>query len=99
MSGRLIWDEAKRRANLSKHGLDFADATWVLESEIRMDVPDDTSGEVRIRSFAYVYVRLKALMVVHVERGDDTQIVSFRAASTEERNLYYEWLETDDDAS
>ena len=56
-------------------------------------------GELRFLSFAYVYVRLNALMVVHVERGGDTRIVSFRAASTEERNLYYEWLETDDDAS
>jgi uncharacterized DUF497 family protein len=26
---RYLWDEAKRQANLSKHGLDFADAEKV----------------------------------------------------------------------
>jgi uncharacterized DUF497 family protein len=34
----LIWDEAKRLANLRKHGLDFADAGEVLESRYRLDV-------------------------------------------------------------
>jgi len=32
MKGRLIWDDAKRRENLAKHGLDFADAGEVLHS-------------------------------------------------------------------
>lgn len=27
---RYLWDEAKRQANLSKHGLDFADAEKVF---------------------------------------------------------------------
>ena len=96
---RLVWDEAKRQANLAKHGLDFADAAWVLDSDIRMDVPDDASGEFRVQSFAYVCARLKTLMVVHVERGSDTRIVSFRVASSEERKLYHEWLEAEDDPS
>ena len=29
---KVVWDEAKRRANLKKHGLDFADAAQVLAS-------------------------------------------------------------------
>ncbi len=31
MTTCLIWDEAKRAANLRKHGLDFAQAHEVLE--------------------------------------------------------------------
>ena len=94
MGARLIWNEAKRQANRTKHGLDFKDAAWVLESDIRWDVPRLRRGERRIESFAYVYDRLKVLMVVHVE-GKPSRIVSFRTASTVERRNYHEWLATD----
>lgn len=92
MKTRLIWDEAKRKANLTKHGLDFTDAWWVLASDIRLDISVSRSGEHRIQSFAYVYNQLRALMVVHVPSAETTRIVSFRAASTRERNVYHEWL-------
>ena len=84
MSDRLTWDETKRAANLAKHGLDFADALLVLDSEIRLDVISTRKGEERIQSFAYVFDRLGVLTVVHVP-GELTRIVSFRYASTAER--------------
>ncbi len=31
---RFTWDEAKRQANLGKHGYDFADAWRVFEDEV-----------------------------------------------------------------
>ncbi|WP_394757395.1 hypothetical protein [Rhodoferax sp.] len=37
MKTKLIWDDAKRIANLAKHGLDFADAGEVLASCYRLD--------------------------------------------------------------
>jgi uncharacterized DUF497 family protein len=40
------WDEAKRAANLHKHGLDFADADLVLESEY--DLVVDSPRHVKI---------------------------------------------------
>jgi uncharacterized DUF497 family protein len=96
MNTRLIWDEPKRVANLVKHGLDFADAVWVLESEIRLDVVSIRNGEERIQSFAYVFDRLTVLTLVHMPREDATRIISFRAASEEESEVYHEWLETPD---
>lgn len=36
MRTRLIWDETQRAANPAKHGLDFADAPWVLDSVHRL---------------------------------------------------------------
>jgi len=45
METRLIWDEAKRMANIAKHGLDFADAGEVLESRYRLDIPVVRKGE------------------------------------------------------
>lgn len=47
MSTHILWDEAKRQANLDKHGLDFLDAVMVLESPYRLDVESVRGGEQR----------------------------------------------------
>ncbi len=52
MSTQPVWDEAKRQANLEKHGLDFVDAPMVLESHYRLDVGSVRGGERRMQSFA-----------------------------------------------
>ncbi|MBI5792240.1 MAG: BrnT family toxin [Rhodocyclales bacterium] len=95
MSTQILWDEAKRQANLDKHGLDFVDATMVLESPYRLDVGSVRGGEARMQSFAYVFDVLAVLTVVHVARDDALRIVSFRPASDEERSAYHGWLEED----
>lgn len=95
MSTHALWDEAKRQANLDKHGLDFIDAAMVLESPYRLDVASVRSGERRMQSFAYVFDVLAVLTVVHVAREDALRIVSFRPASEEERSAYHGWLEED----
>ena len=92
----LIWDEAKREANLAKHGLDFADAAWVLESDIRLDVIVVRKDEERTQSFAYVFDRLAVLTLVHMARETATRIISFRPASEEESETYHVWLEDPD---
>ena len=97
MSKPIQWDEAKRQANLDKHGLDFIDAVMVLESPYRLDVDSVRGGESRLQSFAYVFDVLAVLTVVHVARDDVLRIVSFRPTSEEERNAYHEWLEEDFD--
>ena len=97
MGTRLIWDETKREANLAKHGLDFADAAWVLESDIRLDVIVVRNNEERTQSFAYVFDRLAVLTLVHVAREDAARIVSFRPASEAESESYHEWIEENTD--
>lgn len=92
MNKRLTWDEAKRRSNLLKHGLDFANAIAVLDSRYRLDVMTQRYGETRVQSFSYVMGRLSVLTVVHVERSEELRIISFRPASREESEVYYEWL-------
>lgn len=92
---QVQWDEAKRSSNLEKHGLDFLDAIWVLDSPYRLDVDSMRGSELRVQSFAFVFDVLTVLTVVHVERGDVLRIVSFRAASDEERRVYHDWLEND----
>lgn len=97
MSTRYLWDEAKRQANLDKHGLDFADADLVLNSDFRMDVPSERKGDLRTQSFAYVFEALTVLSVVHLPDADMVRIVSYRRAKRSEREAYHDWLENDFD--
>lgn len=93
MEARLIWDEAKRQANLAKHGLDFAQAGAVLDSRYRLDVVSMRGSERRIQSFSYVMTRLAVLTVVHTDRDSAARIISFRPASEDESRRFYEWIE------
>ena len=94
MKSRFTWNEQKRATNLDKHHLDFADAGLVLDSQFRLDVEVVRKDEERTQSFAYVFDRLAVLTVVHLP-GGQPHIISFRIASKEEREVYYEWLEND----
>lgn len=92
METRLTWGDAKRRANLRKHGLDFADAGEVLDSRYRLDLAQVRHGELRVQSFSYVMKRLAVLTVVHTERDDTARVISLRFGSQEESEHYYEWI-------
>lgn len=90
----MIWDENKRRQNLEKHGLDFVDASLVLENQYRMEVESDRNNEVRRQTFAYVAEVLTVLTVVWIP-GQKQRIISFRRAHKLEREVYHAWLEKD----
>lgn len=94
MKSRFTWVELKRTKNLDKHHLDFADAGLVLDSQFRLDVESIRNNEERMQSFAYVFDRLTVLTVVHLP-NDQPHIISFRRASKEEREVYYEWLKNE----
>jgi uncharacterized DUF497 family protein len=86
---KIAWDEAKRRTNLRKHGLDFADAeeafagiTYTIEDR-RFDY-----GERR-----FITLRLPRDMVVviaHTETPREVRIISMRKATKHEQTLYFE---------
>ncbi len=97
MKRQLDWHEAKRLANLAKHGLDFADANIVLDSHYRLDVPVTRNSEARTLSFSYVLNRLAVVTVVHVDPESAVRIISFRPASELETEAYYEWLAQEDE--
>ncbi|PYE22853.1 hypothetical protein C7410_109149 [Paraburkholderia silvatlantica] len=87
------WDETKRELNLEKHGLDFADADLVLESEYALIVDSPRHGELRQQAFAYVFEVLAVLSVAFVPGEERYRIVSFRPARRDERRAYHDWLE------
>ncbi|MCW5696707.1 MAG: BrnT family toxin [Bauldia sp.] len=81
------WDERKREANLSKHGIDFADAALAL-SQPYLAIRSDRSGEARWLALAAVNGRVIA--VVYVLRAETCRIISARAARSNEREAYKE---------
>jgi len=85
---RYHWDEAKRQANLLKHGLDFADAERVFAGP--MVVFEDACmdyGEQRMIGIGLLEALV--VLIVHVESDESIRIISMRKAESDETDLYY----------
>lgn len=84
-----LWDEAKRTANLAKHGVDFADAVGVLEDPAALTLEDgDACDEPRYVSLGMGFSG-RVLLVVWTERlPDGIRIISARRASQAEARPY-----------
>lgn len=86
---RFEWDEAKRRVNLQKHGVDFADVSAIFEGDIVTLVDDRYEyGEVR-----YVTIGLlkgRTIVVAHSGSEDVIRIISARKATRYEERAYFE---------
>ena len=89
LSMRFVWDEAKRKSNLAKHGLDFADAHRVFAGIVveKLDTRFDYGEQ---RMIAVGMLDAVVVLMVHVERGDCVRIISMRQATKNETNFYYE---------
>ena len=92
MELQITWDQAKRKSNYSKHGLDFVHAREVLQSNYCLSVLVQMKGEDRIISYAYAMNYLCVLTLVHTHRYDQIRIISFRKANQKEADFYFEWL-------
>lgn len=82
---KIIWDEPKRRANLEKHGFDFADVSELdWENAIVEDGRPDADGRRRLKAIGYF--RDGTVAVVFALLGSEAiSIISFRPASDKER--------------
>lgn len=85
-----VWDEAKRKSNLKKHGLDFADAYLVYENPDKCTYEASRDDEYRLMDVALAVIKGRLLTLVYCERGDKVRVISFRNASREERKRYEE---------
>ena len=85
----FTWDEAKRKANIAKHGLDFADAEKVFAGPMVLFEDDRTDyGEQRMIGIGLL--EFLVVLIVHVETDDTIRIISMRKAESNETNLFYE---------
>jgi uncharacterized protein len=83
------WDESKARDNLEKHGVTFEEAAEIFFDPFYQK--GDASAEDDQREFVIGYsVAQRLLLVVYVERGERTRIISARRATRRERRLYEE---------
>ena len=84
---RYGWDEAKRLANLEKHGIDFVGVEAVFEGyTVTIEDQRLAYGEQRFVTFGLLQGTLVA--VVHTERNDTIRIISIRRATRIEKKSY-----------
>lgn len=90
------WDEKKRKANLSKHHIDF-NAVWDMDFVSAIRQPDLRAnyGEARFVVFGFIGKRLHCL--AHAWRGETIRVISLRKANAREQRMYEEKTETFDE--
>ena len=86
---RFTWRESKRRANLAKHGLDFADAPGIFDSPMVL-FEDQRADYGEQRMIGIGQLGALVILVVHVETDDTIHIISMRKADRDETNLFYQ---------
>ncbi len=84
----FAWDEAKRNANLRKHGIDFVGVEQVFAGET-VTILDNRFdyGEGRFVTFGLLDGRVVA--VAHTETDEIIRIISVRKATTHEESGYF----------
>lgn len=84
----FVWDAAKARSNISKHGVSFEQAAEAFFDPFLRVVdasPDEESRDALIG----MDERWNLLFVVHLElEGERYRIISARRATTRERRIY-----------
>lgn len=83
------WDEEKYAVNLSKHGVKFESAAEVFFDPFFQTGDASVDNEKRDFIVGYSFSE-KLLLVVFVERGIRTRIISARNVTPTERKLYEE---------
>jgi uncharacterized DUF497 family protein len=85
------WDEAKRRTNILKHGVDFVDAMEIFAGRfIETEDRRRDYGEQRI--LVSGELEGEVLRVVYTWRGQRRRIINARRARRDERRAYYAGL-------
>lgn len=81
------WNDRKGQSNFLKHGVTFEEAAEVFLDPFL--VVGDASANDEDREFVLGYsLTERLLLVVHIERGQRTRIISARVATRNERRLY-----------
>ncbi len=88
---RYDWDEKKEAANITKHGVFFAEAASVFDDFLSVTFadPDHSVDEKRLIILGQSN-RQRLLFVSHTDRDGETRITSAREATRRERKVYEE---------
>lgn len=85
----FTWDDAKRRENLDKHGIDFQDAEEIFAGyTVTAEDARESYGERRFLTLGLLHGEV--VSVTHTPRGDeDDHIISIRKATKHEARFYF----------
>jgi uncharacterized DUF497 family protein len=85
------WDPNKAKENLETHGVSFDEASTAFRDTLSLAIYDPLHSEQEDR---FVLIgsshRIRLLVIVHTERGDNIRLISARKASKKERKQYEE---------
>lgn len=86
---RYQWGKDKAATNLSKHGIDFADAVSVFSDDLAITTQDERFDEERFITIGRD-VFGQVLILVYTFRGNQIRVISARKATRRERKQYEE---------
>lgn len=84
---RFSWSEAKRRSNLSDHGLDFVDASRVFDG-VTYTFEDDRFEYGEKRFVTLGLLDGVVVSMVHTESPQQIRVISFRKATKREQAIF-----------
>jgi uncharacterized DUF497 family protein len=82
------WDEAKRRGNLKKHGIDFVDVETIFRG-VTLTAEDIREAYGERRFLTLGLLEDQVVSVAHTESGDNIRIISIRKATKHEARYYF----------
>lgn len=81
------WDTDKAATNLSKHGINFADAVSVFADDLAVTISEERFDEERFITIGIDGLG-RVLVVVYTWRGNEIRLISARKATQAERKQY-----------
>ena len=85
---RFEWNEAKRRVNIRRHGIDFADAVEVFDGII-VTINDTRFDYGETRFLTLGLLRTHVVVIAHTETEEVIRLISVRKATKDEEISYY----------
>ena len=87
------WDDGKAQVNLAKHGVSFQEAASVFDDPLSITFPDPGHSLEEDRSVIIGHSeRGRLLFISHVDRENQTHLISARGATRQEKRTYEEAL-------
>jgi uncharacterized protein len=85
---RVEWDEAKRKSNIRRHGIDFANVEEVFSNETITFLDNRFDyGETRFLTFGLLHGEVVA--IAHTETDEMIRVISVRKAEKDEEETYF----------
>jgi uncharacterized protein len=85
---RFEWDEKKRRTNIARHGIDFADLA-PLFGGLTITLLDDRYDYGEFRFITLGMLKGMAITIAHTETEEVIRIISARKATRYEEENYF----------